>query len=82
MFGPLNMGEICSQSTASDLHEDLTDSQPVIGPLTVALASIDTDNQTLITAAKLCSERDWIRANPQEYDCSAWKNACKALLDR
>ena len=20
-------------------------------------------------------ERDWIRANPQEYDCSAWKNA-------
>ena len=22
-----------------------------------------------------CIERDWIRANPQEYDCSAWKNA-------
>ena len=20
-------------------------------------------------------ERDWIRANPQEYNCSAWKNA-------
>ena len=22
-----------------------------------------------------CFERDWIRANPQEYNCSAWKNA-------
>ena len=22
-----------------------------------------------------CFERDWITANPQEYDCNAWKNA-------
>ena len=42
-------------------------SQPFLHSCVLQVA--DTDSQSA------CFKRDCIRVNPQEYDCSAWKNA-------
>ena len=48
------------------------------------VVSVDYLNRPLVSHFNfyICFERDWIRANPQEYNCSAWKNSTSVCLSQ